>query len=56
MPDAWITLSLRATIWIVSAFISIATLETDFFGVVGVIAWIVFIGGIVAFFGSLLSE
>ena len=55
MPDAWITLSLKATIWIVSAIISIATLETAFFGIVGVIAWVVFLSGIGAFFVSLLN-
>lgn len=56
MPDAWITLPLPATVWLVSAIIAIATLETDLFGFIGVIAWIVFLSGIGAFFMAILSN
>ena len=50
MADAWISLSLPSVIWLSSAVIAIASLETSAFGIVGGIAWLVFLGGIVAFF------
>lgn len=56
MPDAWISLPFTAVVWIVSAVISMATLETDFFGVVGVLAWVVFLGGIIAFFSKIYGN
>lgn len=55
MPDAWISLSLPSVIWLVSAIISLASLDTAQFGIIGYIAWIVFLGGIVAFFLYILG-
>lgn len=56
MPDAWITLPLPATVWLVSAIITIATLEIDFFGFIGAVAWLVFLSGIIAFFMAILGN
>ena len=50
MPDAWINVPFTAVVWVISAIISIATLETDYFGFIGILAWVVFLGGIIAFF------
>jgi hypothetical protein len=55
MPDAWISLSLPSVVWLASAIISVVSLETNAFGVIGVLAWLVFLGGIVAFFAYVFT-
>jgi hypothetical protein len=55
MTDAWISLSLPSVVWLASAFIAVASLETDAFGIIGFIAWFVFLGGIIAFFAYLFG-
>lgn len=55
MPDAWISLSLPSVVWLASAIIAVASLETSAFGVIGVLAWLVFLGGIIAFFAFIFA-
>lgn len=56
MANSWITLTLPSVIWLFSAFVSIATLESsEGFGVIGIIAWLVFLGGILAFFSQIFN-
>ena len=55
MTNAWISLPLPSVVWLVSAFIAIASLETGAFGIIGFIAWFVFLGGIIAFFAYIFG-
>jgi hypothetical protein len=56
MPDAWISVPFTAVVWVISAIISIATLETAYLGIIGILAWAVFLGGIIAFFLKIFSN
>lgn len=56
MANSWITLTLPSVIWLFSALVAIGTLESTYsFGLIGILAWLVFLGGILGFFGKLLS-
>lgn len=55
MAKAWISLSLPSVVWLASAFIALASLDTGSFGVIGIIAWVVFLGGIVGFFAYIFG-
>lgn len=54
MANAWLSLSLPSVVWLASAIIAVLSLDTAAFGIIGIFAWIVFLGGIVAFFAHIL--
>jgi hypothetical protein len=56
MPNSWVTLTLPSVIWLFSAFIALGSLESSYdYGIIGVLSWFVFLGGVLAFFGRLLN-
>ena len=48
MPDSWFSIGFPGVVWVVSALMALGSLSPYAnYGIIGLIAWVVFIGGII---------